>query len=342
MMNKKMIKKNHKIKKSIATICLSAFIFSFVSVPTVRAEFWGTNFGAAIMQNAWTEMYEMIKSQAVAYLKKEAAKQISKQIKKIITGEDSGEAFAISDYGDFIYGVAKKEAEKQMDDFFAEINSGLSEGTREIMRSAEEAVMKELNPEVPKVTLDEHIYADDPLAALFVQGADEDGNSVGGGWTAYHELSQGKVNHPLRVYLEAKRQAAAKIAEIEETQKTKATAGQGFDTIKGLPGSVVSQVTAAAEKLPLDFIANATSIKEVLANLATTAIGELFNQGMEYASSQVDAQISKIEDSLGGGAVGDFASDAFGQGARGGASAVQDAIYDGFNSSLDDLGESMK
>lgn len=283
-----------KIKKIIATIILSVFLFATVSPIVVHGSYWGTNMGASILKQALEAAYLVLRKTILMNLKKEANNMIRKSIEKAVSGS-SGESMVVADYEDFIFGSAQVAAEDTLDDFFTVLQEGVSTTERDMLRGVEQTISKQLSPEMPEVTLREIVDSADPVGDVFDQ-------TKGGGIGALLSYQLGDYNNSTNAYINAKNVVESAAEQVTRAQEAEVIAGGGFNTIvegsKVIPGKISQEIVAAAETMPIEMINNAGSLEEIIASFVTSSLSGFIKNGINVVSEPIDNEMRKIENSV--------------------------------------------
>lgn len=280
-----------KIKKIIASITIAAFLFTTVTPAVVHAEMWGTNIAAGVMKQVLEQVFLVLRKTILQTLKKEANKMIKSSIEKAVSGS-SGEPMVVSDYEDFIFGSAQVAAEDMLDDFFSVLQEGVSTAERDMLRSVEQTISKQLTPAMPEVTLKEIVDSSDPLGDVFDQ-------TKGGGIGALMSYQFGNYNNSTNAYVNAKEKIQATAAKVAKSQEAEVIAGGGFNTIvegtKVIPGKISQEIVAAAEIMPIEMINNASSLEEVIASFVVSSVTSFVKSGINVVTKPINNELRKIQ-----------------------------------------------
>lgn len=293
-----------KTKTAIASVFIGLLLLAPFS--GARAG-WPTSNILEIPGVGLDNVLEMVRQQVwhaiLAKVQQEAIKKIRETMAGLVGGGQGGQSFIINDYQDFIYGSSQKYAQAELEGFFQTISSGAAPGEQTMYRSIEKALKAEISPAPMMSKLGDLTGTANPYANIF----------DGGNFDAFEELNFGG-SHPMDIYMEGKSRMIAAAEMAQDVQRTKATANQGLDPQNGVPGSVVAQVMAAAEKAPIDMIANAVSPAQIVANVVTSMITSFMENGYDSVSSPASNQSGSVGSAL-----------------EGGMGSIQDMIYKGNN-----------
>jgi len=285
--------KKQRFTKTRKTL-ISILVFSLISISTLfplsaRAAWEGDAVVAELMHQAWRTAYDLTQNTILSQLKIEASRVIKQRMEQLLAGTNN-RSLVISDYEDFVFGSAKRQAVLFTRDFFRQINEGISEEARIPLRNAEQAILEDLNPSMPKVTIDE--YVDGGTKNVF----DHD---KGGGVMSFLAAVENPYNNSFGAYIETKEKVDDFVFTSYESKKTEAIAGEGYKTVsedgKIIPGSLVSKLTASAESMPIEIINNASSWPEVVSSVATSAIQATLKNGIRVVSRRIDDELRQIE-----------------------------------------------
>lgn len=279
-----------KIKKIILTITMAGFLFSMFTPKIARADMWGQNLAATLMKQVLEEAFLVLRNTILQTLKQEASSMIKGTIEKSVAGS------VVSDYEDFIFGAAQVAAGDMLDDFFAVLQEGVSTSERDMLRNIEQTISKQISPEKPKVTLNEVVNSSDPIGDVFNQ-------TVGGGVGALMEYQFGEYNNSTNAYVNTKERIEIRANQIAQAQQTEVLAGSGFSTTtdggKVIPGKISQEIIAAAEIMPIEMINNASSLEEVIASFAVSAVNSFVKSGISVVSKPINNEIRKISRNVG-------------------------------------------
>lgn len=284
-----------KIKKIIATVIVTSFLFVTISPAVAIGDTWGTNVGAAMMQTVIEEVKLVLRKTILQTLKKEANKMVRGAVESAISGI-SGESMVVANYSDFIFGSAQNAAEDKLDDFFSVLQEGVSTSERDMLRNVEQVIGNQLSPGQPQVTLRETVNSNDPIGDVFNQ-------IKGGGVGALISYQFGEYNNSTSAYINAKEEVKRVASQTALSQQTEVIAGSGFNTItngnKVIPGKISQEIIAAAETMPIQMINNASSLEEVIASFVVSATTSFLKQGIKTISDPSKKSTDKWAKNIG-------------------------------------------
>ncbi len=281
----------------ISILISSSFLFN---VKKVSADIWGTNFLAAEAQIAQEEIIKQIQAALVAALKKEAAKMLSDTINNLVSGVNQAGSLFISDWEDYLFKSPGNNTRAYMNDFFTVTSRGRNSGSYASACGSNFSEWRSAGAE-------EGVNLDIDLS----QWQSDFNETVCGGfqdmfnnedWQGYVSAMQPN-NNPIAYKLFAK-ETENKIREAEEKKalaQSQAYLGFKAKTDKSgtviTPGSFIESMTAAANKIDMDMIANSHKVGEVAGIVAGKIAGNVIKQGIGNARKQAQAKInSKICD----------------------------------------------
>ena len=276
-------------------------MFSFQK--TTKA-YWGDAIPAMIMHEVWLEAKEAFKGAMLASLKQQANNLIRDRIRVLLTGK--GGAGVITDYDDFIYGQARREAYLYTKDFFRVLGDGVGDTTGAMINDVEDAL---LSPESELSTIDHYVQG----------GLDNVFNSnKGGGKQAVVTMVSNDYNNPFGIYLRASQFKKNQEERVRKKQELEAEIGQGFlsgrdeeNNLINLPGSLVASLTAKAESTYMDMINNATTLPEIVGTMAAGVLSKTIESGIVKVTSPIDQKLKNIHDEVDGG-IRDLQRDIYG------------------------------
>lgn len=304
------IKKTKKITSLIFTLLLVFSLFGFSS-SKARAGYWGESMQAAAFRNLWKTMYDKFRETMRGALKRQASNLIIDRVESLLSGRSS-RSLMITNYEDYIFGNARRQAVIFSNDFFRSITRNVSSSTNSVQRSVEKTIESEISTSIEDLGPDLDNYVQGGADNLFDP-------RMGGGTSALMATITNPFNNAYGSYQRASTIIAARMDESQRSAEARAIAGQGFDSkidsssgLINLPGSITKEMVATAETLPMIMTANATSIPEVIGNMAAQVVSRAIESGIAKVTQPVDNKLSEVNRSV-----------------RGGAKSVQTKIYKG-------------
>ena len=299
----------YKINSKIVVGLLTIGMFLFTNITALAA--WPTeNVLGMDLGNILNTVEQKTQSIILARMQQEAIKQIQSTMGDLMVGNNGHGSYVITSYEDFIYGTSRRAGEQMMTDFFKTLKEGVTPGEAEVLRTVEGELKKELFGGLPKQTLGDYIEGTTGFKAVYPYESVFEGNNL----DAFMELRTGEFNDPRVIKAKTKAMVLNYMDMVRDVQRTKAIANQGFDPQNGIPGSVISQLVAKAESAPIEMISNATSVEQVVTNLATSTLTSFMRTGYSNVSLPALNQIQKLDERY-----------------EGGVRTIQSMIYEGQN-----------
>ncbi len=264
----------------------------------------GVNLSAAL-----NSVEQKTRSIILARMQQEAIKQIQDTMADLVVG-DGYNSYIISDYEDFIYGTARRAAKQKMVDFFKKQGEGVTMEERQVLHEVEAKVREDLFGDTPKQDLGQYVEDAYGRKTSAPYGDMFKGNSLAA-WVRYET---GPFNKPWQMVDYTEKMLRDYMKQVEDAQRTKAIANQGFDPKNGVPGSVIAQLVAQSEGAPIEMISNATTAEQVVTSLATSTLTSFMRNGYSRVAKPAANQIDKINEKY-----------------EGGVKTIQDLIYEGQN-----------
>lgn len=233
----------------------------------------------------------------LARMQQEALKQIQQTMNELVMGNQSSNSYLITDYQDFIYGVSYRAGERMMTNVFKTLKQGATEGDKENLREAENYLRKELFGGLGKPNLATFIETETGRKPVDPEGAVFQTKTL----NAFYEWRTGRWNSVESIVNNVRPMVINYMNMVQDVQRTKAIANQGFNPQNGVPGSVVAQLVAKSEGAPIEMIANATSAEQVVTSLATSTLTSFLRLGYRTESIPANNQIDKINRKYEGG-----------------------------------------
>lgn len=302
-----MIKNKIKIK-SLSLILISCFCFfgALGFKKPVQAGYWGEAMAAELLSQAWAEAREAFKAAMLNSLKQQANNLIRDRVRVLLTGRGGSGSLVITDYDDFIYGAANREARAYTRDFFRVLGDGVGDATGVMYDEVEDAL---LSPGSELSTIDQYVQGG--LDNLF------DPNK-GGGSQAVVAMASNDANNPFGVHIRAQQILKNQEARAQKRAEVEAVAGEGFVSQKdsennliNLPGSVLAGLTIKAESMYMDMISQAQTLPEIVGTMAAGMLSKTIEAGIVKVTSPIDNQLKNMHDTADGG-VRDLQRDIYG------------------------------
>ena len=246
---------------------------------------------------ALSAVEQKTRSIILARMQQEAIKQIQDTMGDLITGGNGHNSYVITSYEDFIYGTSHRAGEQMMTDFFKTAKQGVTPQEKDILRLVEAKVKKDLFSGPPRQTMGQYVENEEgeettaPYSDMF-KGENLD---------AWVEFETGAFNKPSKMVSYTERMLLNYMNRVQDVQRTKAIANQGFDPQNGIPGSVISQLVANAQSAPIEMISNATSAEQVITSLATSTMTSFMRTGYTNTAMPAANRVQKINQKYDGG-----------------------------------------
>lgn len=287
------------MKDIIAGIVVVIILISggfLFNIKKARADIWGSNFLAVEAQIAQEEIIKQIQAALVAALKKEAAKMLSDTMNNLVSGVNQAGSLFISDWEDYLFKSPGNNTRAYMNDFFTVTSRGRNSGNYASACGSNFSEWRTAGAQ-------ESINVDLDLS----QWQSDFNETVCGGfqdmfndenWQGY--ISAMKPNNNPIAYKIFAESTKNKIQEAEEKKAlAQAQAYLGFKaktdksgTTVITPGSFIESITAAANKIDMDMIANSHMVGEVAGIVAGKIAGNVIKQGIGNARKQAQAKIN--------------------------------------------------
>jgi hypothetical protein len=287
----------NKIKtKGFSLVLIIVICFSCLTgfQKPARADYWGGSLSAELVRQAWTQAREAFLNAMLTNLKQQANNLIRDRIRVLLTGR--GGSLVITDYDDFVFGGAQKEAMLYTKDFFRVLGDGVGDGTASMYSDIEDAL---LSPESEVSTIDQYVQGG--LDNMFDQ-------SKGGGTQAIMASATNPMNNRFGTYIRGQQIMENKAARAQKRAELEALAGEGFASQKdpennliNLPGSVLASITAKAESAYMDMINMARSIPEIVGTVAANTLSKTIEAGVVKVTRPIDNQLRTINKTATGG-----------------------------------------
>lgn len=319
----------HKSKKIVATLLIISTICLIAPRPA-HADFWGASMLAAQWKQMMEKMEAQIENALIANLKIAAIRIVQARLMQVMSKMTGGNSstmgisgMIISNWQQFIYGTATMYSMKVTNNFFQTISSTTpSSLTQRIITPAQKAVIYETNPALySSITPDLQNYVNEGRADMIFQPGWAQSPYTAWNMTAATQNSLGDI------YLRGKAVQQEAYNQKAEAQKAEGQAGQGVASTKKdtssssrgnytatgptggkitvppgsdytgtitTPGSVNQSVISKIFGMPIDMVALARSIPEVVAGMVTQVITQTLSMGIQTAASSLSGQSTSM------------------------------------------------
>ena len=237
----------------------------------------------------------------VAALKKEAAKMLSDTINNIASGANQAGSLFINDWEDYLFKSPRNNTRAYMNDFFTVTSRGRNSGNYASSCGSNFSEWRSAGAEEgANIDIDLSQWQSD-FNETVCGGFQDMFNSED--WQGYASAMQPN-NNPIAYKLFTE-ETKNKIQEAEEKKalaQSQAYLGFKAKTDKSgttviTPGSFIENMTAAANKIDMDMIANSHKVGEVAGIIAGKIASNVIKQGIGNARKQAQEKInSKICD----------------------------------------------
>lgn len=283
-----------KIKILVFALILAISSVNFA--PKAHAIFSWPDIGNAFIETMLENMWIQIRAALVGALKKAAIDTMSETVNNLVSGVSQAGSLFISDWSDYLFTMPKNKSKQYMNDFFTITTRGKGSGSYSSSKTCgtqnytkwrtERA--KGVNVEINLTSLQDNFeeFACSPVE-MFGEGS----------WAAYNAFMSPN-NNPIMYSLIAEEMAIKKEQEEREKAQVQAIANQGFisQSNNGLvitPGSLIKDLTAAANTMDNDAIANARNVGEVAGIVVGKIASNVIKQGIGNARQQIQNKINE-------------------------------------------------
>jgi hypothetical protein len=282
-------------KIKIFVFGLFLLVSSMTFTPSANAIFSWPDIGNAFIRTMLDNMWIQIRAALVGALKKAAIETMSETVNNLVSGTSQASSLFISDWSDYLFTTPKNNSRQYMNDFFTITTRGKSSGSYSSSRTCgsdnysnwRTQRAKGVNVEIDLTDLQDNFeeFACSPVE-MFADGS----------WAAYNAFMSPN-NNPLIYAMITEEIAAKKELEEKEKARTQAQAYGGFigQSKNGLvvtPGSLIKDITAAANTMDNDAIANARNVGEVTGIVVGKIASNVIKQGIGNARQQIQNKIN--------------------------------------------------
>jgi len=309
--------KKQKLSASKKTILVLVFalFFSFSPIVTKEANAWMT-IPSMLMDNAFDEIMYTIKSMIMGSLQQAAIKMISKQADRFLSGVSSNGARFITNWEDYLIDNPTRNTQRYANDYISRAFSGRGSVSYKKAKNSvlgastiagegfgKEAVLGDASD----------LYAGEESYQEKMQYMLQDRVINPPEWQAYtgepSELFQSQTFAEMNDYIENGLPAVAQMNVANEYEKkleeeksiaaVEANANSGFisekvDGMVSKPGKLFEEMQANVDNLPNLAIAGATSIGQLIAATASTAISKMFDKAVSGVERTINREVGKV------------------------------------------------
>ena len=301
--------KTFRARKYIASLLIGTILVTTSAPLPAQAGVWGESIASGFLKQALEVIWEQIQAVLLGIAKRVAIGLARDAANRLVAGGASKKAAFITDYKQYIYGIALDEGLIYMNDLLTSATGGKSSALNYVvaggsLQSLGMNYMNYLNAEVNaafqkdrcKYNLDQ--YTPNAMVSLGQ-----------GDWRVLNAVVAYDCNNPLGMSLNIKEETQRKINRQQEINKTKAVAGQGFLGVEVngktvSPGSIISDVTSKTQTAVIDMIGTSSKWGELLAAaagaFANQALNNLYQRGFEMVSQNISRELGKVDQQIRG------------------------------------------
>lgn len=301
--------KELRFRKYIASFLIGTILFTTAAPLPARAGVWGESIAAELLGQALDVIFEQIQAVLLGIAKRVAIGLAKDAANRLVAGGSSKKPAFITDYKEYIYGVALDEGLIYMNDLLTTATGGKSSALNYVVAGGSLQqlgmnYMNYLNAEVNSA------FAKDRCKYNLDQYTPNAMVSLGeGDWRVLNAVVAYDCNNPLGMSMNIKDDTQRRISAQQEIAKTKAIAGQGFTGVEingktVSPGSIIADVTGNVEKQVVNAIGTSTKWGELLAAaagaFANQALNNLYQRGFEMVSQNITRELGKVDSQIRG------------------------------------------
>lgn len=295
----------NKCKKIILSVVILALIA--ISTPTQKAQAYMAwpDLGGAFFRTMLDNMGKQILAAIIGALKKAAIETISETVNNLVSGTTQAGALFITDWEDYLFNSPAGNTNSYMNDFFTVTTRGKSPGSYTSGSTCGKSFTEWRSARAKEyvITID---YTD--LQDTFQEYAcDAIGMFNDGTWAAY-DAFMAPNNNPLAYALITEDVYEKKLQQEKEKAALQAQSYAGFTaqkTKEGVvitPGSLIKDLTAAANTMDNDAIANARNAGEiagiVVGKIATGVIKNGIGKARQNVQNKINDNICEASQEL--------------------------------------------
>ncbi len=270
--------------------------FSMSAAPA-RAEFWGTNYTAAIIDYMFEQLSYQIEGMLLVNLKGAAIQMLNQQVQQMLGGGSGGNALYITNYQDYIQGIARDNAQAMMNDFFTNSTRG---------KYASANYMEVGSIGGVSIEMDMTGLVQDAMQSAGIDGRAlqynfdqlSSGSSIASGLGSMRDLNllvSNPMNNPMGASMVATEIYNRTLSENVDIQKIKAMSSGFIPNESGgevvTPAGSIEAMTTSVETLSNDVLANAENYGEIMGGMissyANKAISKMVQKGVGKAKSEL-------------------------------------------------------
>ncbi len=289
-----------KIRLNILMILMVFTIGFGMPLHSARAEMWGTNMIAALVQKMLDRIDRYIEGILLSQLKSAAVRMLDKQIDKMFGGGSGSEPLFVTDFKEYIHGVSLDYTHEVMNDFFTTSMRGkfsvsnyvevggmtgsFSNGFGSQMNAAAEVTrsMKQaVNQELPTFDFDTKSLNPSLQGGLSVRDL--------------NQMVTNPMNNSIGATFEAQRMFSATRSEREQIQMVKAEAS-GFipkekDGKVVAPAGLLEGMVVKVKTMSTDIITSAGNPQELAVGVISSYANQVINRTIQAGLGRVESVI---------------------------------------------------
>ncbi len=301
--------KKNRIQKYIASVLIGAVIFTTAAPLPARAGVWGESIASGLLKQVLEVIWEQIQAVLFGIAKRVAVTLARDAANRLVAGGSTKKPAFITDYKAYIYGAALDESLIYVNDLLTTATGGKNSALNYIIAggSVQRLGMNYLNYLNLEVNA---AFARDNCQYNLDQYSTDVVRSLGNGdWRVMNATIGSNCNNPLGMSQYMKDAAQRQRAANQELAKTRAIAGKGFTGVEVngkiiSPGSIIADVTGAAQNLPFQMITGSQKWGELLAAaagaFANQALNNIYQRGFEEVAKVVSRELGNVDKKLQG------------------------------------------
>lgn len=292
---------NRLVKKIQAIILSMALLLCLVSPQPARAmaTAWPDIVGFTYKQ-ALEEAREAFLGTMLANLKIMASRLLKDRIEMLLTGTNSS-ALYITNYQQFIYASSSNTSKVYMDNFFNSLAGNVSSTAGQMLMGTKRAVDNEIFGAGMKAQSTIDNYVSGGVQNVFDQ-------NKGGGYKAYMEALNNPYNNPYGSYLASSQMARSQLLMNQDVARVQAMNAGGYisavdpkTNIIKTPAATIKDMVSYVESLPMQIMAQARHIPEVIGTMAAQVLTQTIQTGISKVTQPIDNQLRNVNSTVNGG-----------------------------------------
>lgn len=311
-------------KKTHTLITIFLFGVFLLSAPTAQAGYWGEPTAAAFLKMALEKIQRQIEGVMLASLKGAAIQMLDNSVNQLLGGGAGGAPVFITDYRDYIQGVAMNNTQSVMNDFFTNSMRGKYSAANYVEVGGISGVSLDLNlPGIIKKQMGlasrgGMLSGSGRRSPQYDFDQRSSNPNLQGGLRSFRDLNllvSNPMNNPMGASMVSEELYHRTLSENEEIQKVKAISS-GFipKEVNGqviTPAGTFEAMVASAKTLPNLVIANAENPSELVGGLVSSFANRAISNLVQVGIGQVQSKIlgnfgglgNQVARTLGGGLI---------------------------------------